>query len=95
MPRTLIRSIQKGITPSHAEPWKVSTCKPSGISGASTAAGTGQWAKSRSFQRCLISQRPDGKGRGLCDVRTRYSSMAGLLLFALYRLAPTCRSRFG
>ena len=69
-------SIQKGITPSQAEPWKVSTCKPSGTSGAIDAAGTGQCANSRSFQRCLISQRPEGNGRGLCDVRIRYSSMA-------------------
>ena len=65
-----MRSSQKGTTPSHAEPWKVSTCKPSGSSGAICAAGTGQWANSRSFQRWVIAQRPEGKGRGLCDVRT-------------------------
>jgi hypothetical protein len=39
-------------------------------------AGTGQCANSRSFHRCVIIQRPEGKGRGLCDVRTRYSFMA-------------------
>jgi hypothetical protein len=33
------------------------------------AAGTRQWAKSRSFQRWDIAQRPVGNGRGLCDVR--------------------------
>ena len=40
------------------------------------AAGTGQWANKRSFQRCDDAQRPPGSGRGRCDVRTRYSCMA-------------------
>jgi len=36
----------------------------------------GQCAKSRSFQRWVIAQRPGGKGRGLCDVRTKNSRTA-------------------
>ena len=40
------------------------------MSAAICGTGIGQWAKSRSFQRWVIAQRPEGKGRGLCDVRS-------------------------
>ncbi len=81
------------MTPSQAEPWKVSTCKPSGISGASDEAGTGQCAKSKLFHRWEISQRPGGNGRGSREVRIGYSRMARLLLFWPYNSILPYRSR--
>ncbi len=54
----------------------------------------GQCAKSRSFQRWVMAQRPGGKGRGLCDVRTKNSrtknsSIAKALWFDARALSPS------
>jgi hypothetical protein len=54
------------------------------------AAGTGQWANSKSFQRCVIIQRPEGNGRGLCDVRTKYFCMAYSRFVDPVKLSPFC-----
>ncbi len=76
----------------------MSASSHSGSSASIFAAAIGQCAKSRSFQRWVIAQRPAGKGRGLCDVRTKNSRMAAPVrpgIRALVALLPpgriTCR----
>ena len=75
-----MRSSQNGTAPSHADPWIVSASSQSGSSACIIAVAIGQCANSRSFQRWVIAQRPAGNGRGLCDVRTKYSRMAAPVL---------------
>src|SRR6185437_12184252 len=68
-----MRSIQKGTTPIQAEPSKVSGTRPAGSRRAMDAAGTGQWAKSRSFHRWVTVQWRLGRGVGRCPVILRMS----------------------
>ncbi len=80
MPRTLMRSSQNGTAPSQAVPCIVSASSQSGSSDCIFSVAMGQCASNRSFQRWVIAQRPAGKGRGLCDVRTKNSRMAAPVL---------------
>src|SRR5579859_1876851 len=74
------RSIQKGTTPIHAEPSKVSGTRPGGSSAPMADAGTGQCAKSRSFQRWVMAQCRRGSGVGRCPVVLRMSCTGWLRL---------------
>ena len=76
MPRTLMRSIQKGTTPIQAEPSNVSRCRPSGSSPAIWAGMRPPMGKEQVVPALGHCPAPGGNGRGRCDVRTLISRMA-------------------
>lgn len=74
-PRKRSGSSRNGATLIHGLPSHRSSSRPGGIWGSRLCSSTGQWAKSRSFQPCFMTQGPSGIGIGrwlVCSSMLRF-----------------------
>src|SRR2546427_6986120 len=95
VPRKRTFVIRNGTTASHARPSNVSISSRSEISARSVSASTGQCAKRRSCQLCVITHGPAGRGHGRCATSRNISfsicfTCCSTVSFCEYTL-PACR----